>query len=71
MAAVRYGLQEIQQGQREDARIQVSIVDVEKVAQVQNASCSGLACLFDHSQTMTSRDRGRFTRNPKQSPDAA
>jgi hypothetical protein len=51
--------------------IQVSIVDVEKVAQVQNASCSGLACLFDHSQTMTSRDRGRFTRNPKQSPDAA
>lgn len=30
-----------------------------------------LARLFDHSHTMTSRDRVRFTRNPKQSPDTS
>jgi hypothetical protein len=41
MAAVRYELQVIQRGQREYAGTQVSIVDVERVAQVQNARCSG------------------------------
>lgn len=41
MAAARYALQVFRRGERDDTGIHMSIVDVEGVAQVQDARCSG------------------------------